>query len=65
MLQLAAAKYQETCHTCGWCRAQLQKAYLDQLGKIKGLMLAPKTALCAAVYTELADVENEINGAQH
>ena len=43
-------------------RAKLQRAYLDLLSQIKGLMLKPSTALCAAVYTELADVENEING---
>ena len=43
-------------------RAQLQRAYLDLLSQIKGLMLQPSSALCAAVYTELSDVENEING---
>ena len=39
-----------------------QDRYLKLVGDLEGLMLDPKLALSAAVYTEVCDVEAEING---
>ena len=36
--------------------------YLGLVEHLKELMMSNKTALSAAVYTELSDVEGEING---
>ena len=42
--------------------AALQVRYLGLVEKLKELMLDPVYDLNAAVYTELSDVEAEING---
>ena len=36
--------------------------YLGLVEELKALMADPRTALSAAIYTELSDVEAEING---
>ena len=40
----------------------MQVRYLGLVEVLKALMLDPAHALSAAVYTELSDVEAEING---
>lgn len=45
---------------CEDCDAQVR--YLGLMDALRQLMLDPNLALSAAVYTELSDVEAEING---
>ena len=43
-------------------QAQLETRYSGLIAQIAALMTSPEYSLCAAVYTELTDVEAEING---
>ena len=48
---------------CGsMCLLRVQVRYLGLIEKLKELMVDPVYDLNAAVYTELSDVEAEING---
>ena len=42
--------------------AQLETRYSGLIAQITALMASPEFSLCAAVYTELTDVEAEVNG---
>ena len=42
--------------------SQLETRYSGLIAQISALMAAPEFSLCAAVYTELTDVEAEVNG---
>ncbi len=44
------------------CMLHVQVRYLGLIEKLKELMVDPVYDLNAAVYTELSDVEAEING---
>ncbi len=49
-----------TCNSMWWLHVQVR--YLGLIERLKELMLDPVYDLNAAVYTELSDVEAEING---
>ena len=42
--------------------SQLESRYSGLIAQISALMASPEFSLCAAVYTELTDVEAEVNG---
>ena len=42
--------------------SQLEGRYSGLIAQISALMTSPEFSLCAAVYTELTDVEAEVNG---